>query len=73
MLPPIVERRHSGSKSAHPSAFQDGYSAGHHRVAGLVAVFTVLNANLEQNTNWSFLRTLSIVKLRLARLGAKLE
>ena len=50
---------------------------GHRRVAGFVDVFNVLNANPEQNTSWSsgpsFLRPLSIVPPRLARLGVKLE
>jgi hypothetical protein len=51
--------------------------AGHGRVAGFVDVFNVLDANPEQNTNWSsgpsFLRPLSIVPPRLARIGARLE
>jgi hypothetical protein len=42
-----------------------------------VDVFSLLNGNAEQNANWSsgssFLRPLSIVPPRLARLGAKLE
>jgi hypothetical protein len=50
---------------------------GHRRVAGFVDVFNVLDANPEQNTNWSsglsFLRPLSIVPPRLARIGARLE
>ena len=51
--------------------------AGQRRVAGFVDVFNVLDANPEQNTNWSsgpsFLRPLSIVPPRLARIGLKLE
>ena len=51
--------------------------AGHRRVAGFVDVFNVLDANPEQNTNWSsgtsFLRPVSIVPPRLARIGVKLE
>jgi hypothetical protein len=50
---------------------------GHHRLAGFVDVFNLLNANPEQNTSWSsgssFLRPLSIVPPRLARLGVKLD
>ena len=50
---------------------------GHRRLAGFVDVFNLLNANPEQNTSWSsgpsFLRPLSIVPPRLARLGVKLE
>jgi hypothetical protein len=50
---------------------------GHRRLAGFVDVFNLLNANPEQNTNWSsgasFLRPLSIVPPRLARVGMKLE
>jgi hypothetical protein len=50
---------------------------GHRRVAGFVDVFNLLNANPEQNTNWSsgssFLRPLDIVAPRLARVGVKLE
>jgi hypothetical protein len=47
------------------------------RLAGFVDVFNLLNANPEQNTNWSsgpsFLRPLSIVSPRVARIGMKLE
>jgi hypothetical protein len=47
------------------------------RVAGFVDVFNLLNANPEQNINWSsgpsFLRPLNIVAPRIARIGAKLE
>ena len=50
---------------------------GHRRLAGFVDVFNLLNANPEQNTSWSsgpsFLRPLSIVPPRLARIGMKLE
>jgi outer membrane receptor protein involved in Fe transport len=50
---------------------------GHRRVAGFVDVFNLLNANPEQNTSWSsgasFLRPLSIVPPRVARVGVKLE
>ena len=50
---------------------------GHRRLAGFVDVFNVLNANPEQNTSWSsgrfFLRPLSIVPPRFARLGVKLD
>ena len=49
---------------------------GHRRLAGCVDVFNVLNDNPEQNSSWSsgsFLRPLSIVPPRLARLGVKLE
>ncbi len=59
---------------------------GHRRLAGFVDVFNVFNDNPEQNTNWSsgllvqdgrerpsFLRPLSIVPPRLARLGVKLD
>jgi hypothetical protein len=50
---------------------------GHRRLAGFVDVFNLLNANSEQNTSWvsgpSFLRPLSIVSPRLARVGVKLE
>jgi hypothetical protein len=51
--------------------------AGRRRVAGFADVFNLLNANPEQNTNWSsgpfFLRPLSIVPPRLAGTGVKLE
>jgi hypothetical protein len=46
------------------------------RVAGFVDVFNVLNANPEQNTSWSsdtFLRPLSIVPPRIARIGVKVD
>jgi hypothetical protein len=50
---------------------------GHRRLAGFADVFNLLNANPEQNTSWSsgrsFLRPLSIVAPRLARVGVKLE
>jgi hypothetical protein len=49
----------------------------HRRLAGFVDVFNLLNANPEQNTSWSsgpsFLRPLSIVSPRVARIGMKLE
>ena len=49
----------------------------HRRLAGFVDLFNLLNANPEQNTSWSsgpsFLRPLSIVPPRLARVGMKLE
>jgi hypothetical protein len=48
----------------------------HRRVAAFVDVFNLLNANPEQNTSWSsgssFLRPLSIVPPRIARIGMKL-
>jgi hypothetical protein len=47
------------------------------RVAAFVDTFNLLNANPEQNINWSsgesFLRPLNIVPPRLARVGARLE
>jgi Carboxypeptidase regulatory-like domain/TonB dependent receptor len=49
---------------------------GGRRVAGFVDVFNLLNANPEQNASWSsgsFLRPLTIVSPRIARVGAKLE
>jgi hypothetical protein len=50
---------------------------GHRRLAGFVDVFNLLNANPEQNASWSsgaaFLRPLSIVPPRLARLGLKVD
>ena len=44
------------------------------RIAGFIDVFNLLNANPEQTTSWSsgtFLRPLSIVPPRIARLGMK--
>ena len=57
---------------------EKGVTLGRHgRLAGFVELFNLLNANPEQNTSWSsgssFLRPLSIVPPRLARLGLKLE
>jgi hypothetical protein len=49
---------------------------GARRVALFVDVFNVLNANPEQNANWgsvSFLRPISIVGPRIARVGVKLD
>jgi len=47
------------------------------RVAAFVDVFNLFNSNPAQNTNWSsgpaFLRPLSIIPPRLARVGAKFE
>jgi len=46
------------------------------RVAGFIEVFNLFNANPEQTTSWSsgtFLRPLSIVPPRIARLGIKLD
>jgi len=48
--------------------------SGNRRIAGFVDVFNLLNANPEQATSWSsgtFLRPLSIVPPRIARLGMK--
>lgn len=51
--------------------------SGHRRLAGFVDVFNALNANPEQNTSWSsgssFLRPLSIVPPRMARIGTKID
>jgi hypothetical protein len=56
---------------------EKGFSlAGGRRVAGFLDVFNLLNANPEQNASWSsgsFLRPLTIVSPRIARIGAKLE
>ena len=56
---------------------EKGVPLGRHRLAGFVDVFNLLNANPEQNRSWSsgssFLRPLSIVPPRLARIGVKLE
>jgi Carboxypeptidase regulatory-like domain/TonB dependent receptor len=49
---------------------------GSRRIAGFVDVFNLFNANPEQTTSWSsgtFLRPLSIVPPRIARLGMKLD
>jgi hypothetical protein len=49
---------------------------GRRRVAGFVDVFNVFNTNAEQNASWSsgsFLRPLTIVPPRIARIGAKLD
>ena len=50
---------------------------GGRRVAAFVDVFNLLNANPEQNLNWSsgsaFLQPLAIVPPRIARLGARLD
>jgi hypothetical protein len=46
------------------------------RVAGFVDVFNMLNANSELNISWSsgsFLRPLTILAPRIARIGAKFE
>jgi hypothetical protein len=50
--------------------------AGNRRIAGFIDAFNLLNANPEQTTSWSsgtFLRPLSIVPPRIARLGMKLD
>ena len=50
--------------------------AGNRRVAAIVDVFNLLNANPEQNVSWSsgsFLRPLAIVAPRIVRIGGKLE
>jgi len=50
--------------------------SGSRRLAGFVDVFNLLNANPEQTTSWSsgtFLRPLSIVPPRIARVGMKLD
>ena len=50
--------------------------AGTRRIAGFIDVLNLFNANPEQTTSWSsgtFLRPLSIVPPRIARLGMKLD
>jgi hypothetical protein len=50
--------------------------SGSRRIAGFVDVFNLFNANPEQTTSWSsgtFLRPLSIVPPRIARVGMKLD
>ena len=52
------------------------FRPGSRRIAGFVDVFNLFNANPEQTTSWSsgtFLRPLSIVPPRIARLGIKLD
>jgi hypothetical protein len=50
---------------------------GTHRLAGFIDVFNCLNANPEQNMIWSsessFLRPVSIVSPRIARVGVKFD
>lgn len=50
---------------------------GGRRIAGFVDVFNVFNANPEQNVIWSsgpsFLRPVTIVPPRIARIGAKVD
>ena len=58
--------------------FEKGFRLpGGRRVAALVDVFNLLNANPEQNVNWSsgssFLQPLAIVPPRIVRLGARLD
>jgi hypothetical protein len=47
------------------------------RLAGFIDVFNGFNANPEQNVIWSsgssFLRPVSILSPRIARIGAKLD
>jgi TonB dependent receptor len=50
--------------------------SGSWRIAAFVDVFNLLNANPEQNMSWSsgtFLRPLSIVAPRIARVGMKMD
>jgi hypothetical protein len=51
--------------------------SGDRRVAAFLDLFNLFNTNAEQNLNWSsgpsFLRPLSIVSPRIARIGAKVE
>ena len=50
---------------------------GDRRIAAFVDLFNLFNSNAEQGVSWSsgpsFLRPLSIVSPRIARIGAKLE
>ena len=50
---------------------------GHRRVAPFIDIFNLLNSNPEQSLGWSsgqsFLRPLSIVPPRMARIGAKID
>ena len=56
---------------------EKGFRLAHgRRIAGFIDVFNLLNANPEQNASWSsgsFLRPLTIVPPRIARIGTKLE
>jgi hypothetical protein len=51
------------------------HGAGHRRLSAFVDIFNLFNANPEQNASWlsgnSFLRPLSIVPPRVARIGAR--
>ena len=50
---------------------------GDRRIAAFVDLFNLFNSNAEQGVSWSsgpsFLRPLSIVSPRIARIGVKLE
>jgi hypothetical protein len=47
------------------------------RISGFLDLFNLLNANPEQNINWtsgsSFLRPLDIIALCIARIGMRVE
>jgi outer membrane receptor protein involved in Fe transport len=51
--------------------------AGGRHVTGFLEIFNVLNSNAEQNVNWasgpSFLRPLTIVPPRIARIGLRVD
>ena len=56
---------------------EKSFRLGRTRISGLVDLFNLLNANPEQNINWTsgstFLRPLDIVAPRIARIGMKLD
>ena len=56
---------------------EKSFRFGRRRISGFLDLFNLLNANPEQNINWtsgsSFLRPLDIVAPRIARIGMKLE
>ena len=56
---------------------EKSFRLGRTRMSGFLDLFNLLNANPEQNINWtsgsSFLRPLDIVAPRIARIGMKLE
>lgn len=73
---PIGTRRTDDVTIADVRIEKETRLSGNRRIAGFVDVFNLFNANPEQTTSWSsgtFLRPLSIVPPRIARMGMKFD
>jgi hypothetical protein len=76
---PIGTRRMANVTIADVRIEKEIRLSGHRRIGGFIDVSNLFNANPEQTTSWSssgsdtFLRPLSIIPPRIARLGMKFD